>query len=456
MNRTLHHLLKPTPAVKAMLCFALFGIGGMGISASAWAQSKTNLLESFLAAQQYDTTFAAAATSVEASKEKVLQAKSARLPTLNLAASASVSRIDIYGSSVADRNYETAGVTLSGSYPLWRPALIDGIGQAELAVRLAQASYANARQDLMLRVAQAYFDVLVAQDALASIAAQKAAISEQLAQAKREFEVGTKTILDTNEAQARFDQMLAQEAVAKGDELAKRAALSLITGLEPSTLAGLKPNAMVGRAEPADVSAWVARAEQASIGVQVAQLNADIAKLEISRNRALNGPSADLVGSLNTTRNVHSAASAARSTPTLGSVGVQLNYPIYTGGALTSKIREATLNHAKSLADLGTAKRSAGQSARTAYLGLTYGITQIAALESAYRSGQTLLDSTKLGYQVGVRINLDVLNAQQALAASATSLSKARYDTMMSGIRLKAVTAQLTEDDLRGVNEQLQ
>ncbi len=424
------------------------------LSASAWSQ--TNLLSAYQSAQQYDASFASAKASLEANKEKVLQAKSAGLPAVSLGANANANRLDFYNNPAPDRNYYGAAVSLSASYPLWRPAVGVAASQAELSVRLAQASYANAQQDLITRVAQAYFDVLLSQDTLTSIAAQKAAISEQLAQAKREFEVGTKTILDTNEAQARYDQMIAQQAVAQGDELAKRAALTLLTGQDPATLSYLRGNAVIQAASPDDMAAWVARAEQASISVQVAQLSADIAKLEIDRNKALNGPGLDLVSSLSLNRSVGSATSAARTTTSNGTIGVQFSYPLYSGGALDSKVREAALNYEKANADLEAARRNAAQITRQAYLGLSYGLAQIKALESAERSGQTLLDSTKLGYQVGVRINLDVLNAQQALAASKQSLAKARYDALMSGLRLKAATAQLTEDDIRSLNTQLQ
>lgn len=423
------------------------------ISTGVWAQN--NLLTTYQAAQQYDASFAAAKASVDASKERVLQAKSATLPTLNLTSSANASRQDVYGTSVADRTYYNGSIGLSGTYPLWRPAVGVAISQAELAERLAQASFANAQQDLITRVAQAYFDVLLAQDTLASIAAQKAAISEQLAQAKREFEVGTKTILDTNEAQARFDLMLAQEAIAKGDELSKRAALSLMTGNDPNTFAGLKAGATVSSANPDDIAAWAARAEEASIPVQIAHLNAAIAKLEIERNQKLNGPSLDLVSSLNANRSIGSSATSARSTAASGNIGVSFSYPVYNGGNLNSKVREAAVNHHKTLADLDAAKRNAAQNARQSYLSLTYGINQIKALESAERSNQTLLESTKLGYQVGVRINLDVLNAQQALASNKKDLAKARYDALMAGLRLKASTAQLSEQDVQLINTQL-
>ncbi len=440
--------------------FTLALTTAIGVQAPLHAQTaapaKIDLQAAYQAAQSYDAGFVAARASLEASKEKVVQARSANLPTLNLSSAGNVNRQDIYRTNIADRTYYSGSMILSSSYPVWRPATGDAISQAELAARVAQASFANAQQDLITRVSQAYFDVLLAQDTLTSIAAQKAAISEQLAQAKREFEVGTKTILDTNEAQARFDLMIAQEAAAKGDELTKSAALSLLTGQSVRELAALKPSATIQAATPSDMAVWADRAEQASIAVQIAQLNEQIAKLEISRNQKLNGPSLDIVSSLTASRSVGSSTTAARSTVGSGTIGVQFNYPIYNGDNLNSKVREAALNHEKAVADLNSAKRNAAQIARQSYLGLTYGISQISALESAQRSNLTLLDSTKLGYQVGVRINLDVLNAQQALANNKKDLAKARYDAFMSGIRLKAATAQLSELDLQSVNQQLQ
>lgn len=428
----------------------------MTMHGSLHAQTSSNLISAYQAALQHDAGFASAKASLAASQEKVVQAKTANLPTVNLGGSSNWAKQDIIGIQIGDRSYTNASVNLSANYPLWRPAIADGISQAQLGVRLAEASFANAQQDLLTRVAQAYFDVLLAQDNVTTIATQKAAIAEQLAQAKREFEVGTKTILDTNEAQARYDLTLAQEAVAAGELLSKRAALELLTGVNAEQFAKLSPSTQVPAASPSDLSAWTTRAQEGSIAVQSAQLSADIAKLEVSRNQKINGASVDLVSNMSAIRNLGSASSAAYAT--VGSVGfgVQISYPIYNGGNLNSKVREAMLSHDKSLSDLENAKRNAAQQARQAYLSLSYGISQIKALESAVRSSQTLLDSTKLGYQVGVRINLDVLNAQQALANNTKDLSKARYDALMSGLRLKAATAQLSEADLNAVNNQLQ
>jgi outer membrane protein len=427
-----------------------------GTTNQTQSQSASNLLELYQAAQNYDATFSGAKIALQANFEKTIQAKALLRPSVNALANGSFNYAEFIYVPVPDHRYESASVTLAANYPLWRPALGQVISQAEIGVKLSQAAFANAEQDLIVRVAQSYFDVLLAQDTLASIAAQKTAISEQLAQAKREFEVGTKTILDTNEAQSRYDAILAQEAVAKGDELAKREALSLLTGKTIATLPVLREAAPVVLPIPEDMSAWTQRAEEVGTAVQLAQLNAALAKSEVIRNKLNKHVTLDLTSNVSYARNIGSIASTARSNTFLASVGVQVGYPVYSAGSLDSKEREAAYNYAKALTDIDAAKRSAAQATRQTYLGLTYGVAQIKALESSVRSNKTLLDSTKLGYQVGVRIHLDVLNAQQALASTQTQLAKARYDALMAGLRLKALTLQLGANDVAALAALLQ
>lgn len=435
-----------------LLAAAIAGLFASHTSA-AFAQTVT-LQQAYEAALSYDAAFSAAQATLVASKEKAVQAKASLLPTLNFNANASRSALE-QAAPAPDRAYSTAGMTLAGSYPLFRPANNEVFNQAQASVRIAEAALLGAKQELITRTAQAYFDVLLAQDTLTSIAAQKAAISEQLAQSKREFEVGTKTIVDTNEAQARFDQVLALEAVAQGDVLIKKSALQSVTGLAPKAFARLGDKPKIAPALPSNPDTWASRALEAAIPVQTAEISRDIAKFEVSRAKSANAPTLDLTASLNATRNMGSASSNNKTTTHLASLGLAFNYPIYSGGALDSRTREAAALLEKSQFDLESARRTAAQSARQAYYGLNYGVAQITALESAERSSLTLLDSTKLGYQVGVRINLDVLNAQQALASTRKDLTKARYDALLAGLRLKSATTQLTEADVASLSAQL-
>jgi outer membrane protein len=301
----------------------------------------------------------------------------------------------------------------------------------------------------MVRVAQAYFDVLATQDTIAFIQAQRVAIAEQLASAKRNFEVGTATITDTHEAQARFDLSNAQEIAAINDLEVKRNAFAQITGKLPPSLSGLKAGLKLSPPEPVSMEPWVQNAESGNFGVVAQGLLAEIAKLDISRNRAGHLPTVDAVASYGSSTSVFTTA----ITTTTTNIGVQLTIPIFSGYATSSKIREAISLEDKARADLDTIRRNAAQSTRAAFLGVLSGLSQIRALEAAETSSKSALDSNRLGYEVGVRINIDVLNAQQQLYSTRRDLAKARYDTLMNSLRLKAAAGMLSEADLTQFNE---
>jgi outer membrane protein len=337
--------------------------------------------------------------------------------------------------------------------PLYRPQNWDALSQAKLAVQSADAQLAQARQDLILRVTQAYFDVLAAQDALTALEASKKATAEQLAQARREFEVGTKTIVDTHEAQARFDQIAAQEAVARGDLIVKRNALRAIIGRDAGdSLLPLRDAPQLTPPQPADVEAWAKRAEEASYGVAIARAAAEIARIETTRSRHGHYPTLDLAASVSQSRTSGSLTSDASNTLRDSRIGVQLNIPLYAGGLIQSRVREALANEERARFDLESARRNAAQGARQAYTGVDFGLAQVRALESAEVSAKSQLDSTQLGYQVGVRINLDVLNAQTQLFNTQRDLKKARYDFLVNGLRLKSAAGALDEKDLEAIN----
>jgi outer membrane protein len=423
-------------------------------SGTGWAM---DLLEAYAAAAQYDATFAAARSSLEAARERSLQADALTRPALSFGGGASVgnSGSKVTGQPFISSTEGSARVSLDGSLPLYRPANLVQQSQAKLSEQIAQTQFIQGRQDLVLRVSQAYFDVLGAQDALTSIAAQKVAVTEQLAQAKREFEVGTKTIVDTTEAQARFDQINALEAVAQADLLVKRSALTVLTGKEIPPLGGLINKPSLREPAPAILEQWTARAEIENPAVISSNLAAQIAKLEIDRNKAANKPVVDLVSSLGVNYSTAGPIPNTNVTGRNASVGVQFSVPLYTGGANDARIREAIALEERSRSDLQAAQRGASQGARSAFLGVTYGLVQVKALEAAEISANNQLSATRLGYQVGVRINLEVLNSQQLLANTRKDLAKARYDTLLAGLKLKSATGQLTEEDLKLVNAYL-
>lgn len=418
---------------------------------AALAQAKNDLLSVYRDALANDSVFAAARFARQAADERPLQARAATLP--NVTAGLGLTQT-YYNSETPDisNNFRSWGPTLTLTMPLYRPQNWDLLDQAKLAVTSAEATFAQARQDLILRVTQAYFDVLAAEDNLAAIEANKRGASEQLAQARREFEVGTKTIVDTTEAQARFDQIVAQEQVARGDLIVKRNALRAIVGRDVGSLLPLADSPQLTPPQPADVEAWAKRAEENNPNVAAAAAGARIAAIETRRNRNGHLPTLDLVASARQDRSNGSATSSVDNTTRTGTVGLQLTIPIYSGGLVQSRVREALANEEKARYDLETARRNAAQGARQAYTGVDYGLTQVRALESAEKSAQAQLDSTRLGYQVGVRINLDVLNAQSQLTGTRRDLKKARYDFLVNGLRLKSAAGDLSEKDLEAIN----
>jgi outer membrane protein len=323
--------------------------------------------------------------------------------------------------------------------------------QGQLQVGLAQAQFQSARNDLALRAAQSYFDVLYAEEVLASVQSLKSAASEQLQLSKKSFQVGTVTVTDVNEAQSKFDLAAAQEIAAQSDLDVKRQALSLLSGKPPQPLARLRPNVQIAPPLPASVDDWVGSAEKNNPLVQAQQLALAIAKRDVEKARAGHLPTLDLVG---TYGNTH-AGNGTNSTPSLSrsnAIGLQLQVPIYAGGATQSKVRESIALSDKAEADLETQRRTAVQAARQAFVGVTSGIAQVRGYEAAVLSGKSAVDSNKLGYDVGVRINIDVLNAESSLADTQQKLAKARYDTLIAQLKLKAATGTIETEDISQIN----
>ncbi|MDI6746682.1 MAG: TolC family outer membrane protein [Rhodocyclaceae bacterium] len=429
----------------------------LALTASAMHAHSADLLQAYRDAVGYDALFAAARAQRDAGLEKLPQGRAGLLPTIGLSANTTWNDIESTPRTTpavtrsAAYNSNAWGVSLA--QPLFRWQNWVGYQQAELAVAAAETQFALARQDLIVRVAQAYFDVLLAQETLATAQAQKTAIAQQLESAKRNFEVGTATITDTHEAQARFDLTVAQEIAAESDLIVKRQTLLTLTGKEAEALKGLRPNVQIGRPQPDDITQWVASAETGNLGVQLAQTGLEVASREIEKQRAGHYPTLDLVATHGRSAIGGSVIPAGVGSDGKSStIGLQLAVPLFAGGAVSSRDREAVALNEKARADLDNARRSATLGARQAYLGVTSGLAQVRALEAGVASSQLAVESNQLGYEVGVRINIDVLNAQSQLFDTRQKLAKARLDTLIAQLRLKAATGSLSEDDLAALN----
>ncbi len=413
----------------------------------------TDLLQVYRDALTNDAVIASARSAREAGQERSVQGRAGLLPVLGIGGS--YNRINAEA-SVRSTDYNVNTYALTLTQPLLRVANWETYQQSMLSVAISDAVYAQAQQDLIARVAQAYFDVLAAQDVLAFLKAQEDAISEQLASAKRNFEVGTATITDSNEAQARYDLAIAQQIAAQNDLDVKTAALQQIIGKPTGALATLRPGIKLSAPEPAQIDPWVRSAEEQNFGVIGQQLTLETARREISRSRAGHLPTVDLIASRGTTNQSSPSLTTQSGSITSSTIGVQWQIPLYSGFAITSKVRESIALEDKARSDLETFRRTAAQAARQSYFGVNSGLAQVRAYEAAEVSSLSALESNRLGYQVGVRINIDVLNAQQQLFSTRQLLAKARYDTLIAGLRLKAAAGTLKEDDLALVNGLLQ
>lgn len=419
-------------------------------SVNGWT---ADILEIYQEAKTQDPTFAVAEAEYKAGLERMPQARAALLP--NLSGSATNGKVVTKTEGIQKTRYDTSGYSLSLTQPLFRLQNWATYSQGKQQVIQAQAQYSSAQQDLILRVAQAYFDVLLAQDNVTVSQSQKTAINQQLAQAKRNFEVGTATITDTNEAQAKYDQATAKEIADQNDLEIKRQALRQLLSTVPDKLASLKDNLNLPLPVPNDINEWVSAAEKNSYILTTLRAGVEIAKTEVWKQWSGHLPTIDMVGSYSDNRNGSVDLFGGRADIRTNQAGLQATMPIYSGGQTQSRVREAVANRERANFDLEANRRAVEQTTRAAYLGVTSGVNQVSALQQALKSSQVSLDSTKLGREVGVRTSLDVLNADQQVFQSKRDLLQARYNVIVNQLKLKAASGQLEEKDLVEVNELL-
>ena len=426
---------------------------GAALAAPAQAQSLTELVES---ARAYDSAWQSAQAQLEAALRRADQAHAGLLPSAGLSAGVSRSNTDITRPPV-DRNSGTQNLALSASQPLYRPANRIAYEQGQRGVDVAQAQLDAAQQDLLIRVSQAYFDVLAAQDTLTFVQAQKSAVSEQLAAAKRNFEVGTATITDTREAQARFDLVTAQEIAAENDLRVKKLALDQLVGIQGTHPQPLAQPVQLSPVQPDSVDHWVQTAQDQQPGVRQAALALDVARLETQRAQTGHLPTVDLQASYSVTHTPNGTVTLpnVNTRTNVATVGVALNLPLFAGYAVQNRVKETLALEQKAEADLETARRNVAQATRSAFFGVQSGMGQVKALEAAEQSSQSALDANKLGYQVGVRINIDVLNAQSQLFQTKRDLAVARYNVLLGQLKLRQAVGTLTLDDVKALNQQL-
>lgn len=406
-------------------------------------------------ALQRDPSYAASRAGRDAGQEIVPQAKAQLLPYITASA---IGEVDdtrrLQGMN--DSSRKGRGLwALTLVQPVFDVGAWGGLKRAEFMAKSADVTQARAYQDLILRVAQAYFDILAAQDTLQTVRAQKKAVETQLEAAKRGFELGSTTITDTYEAQSRLDLLNAGELQAVNALQVSQDQLAKIINERPKTLARLAPDTVLPAPEPNRLDDWTAQSASSSLTVAQADLNTKIVEKQIDIAKSQHYPTVQLQAQTGSAsdRGIYYPNGGPRSLDS--TVGLRLSIPIFTGGEISSVVREQTSRLQQARYELEQAKRQAVQSTQQYFSGVTSGLSQVKALKAAEQSSQASLDANQTGYKLGVRINIDVLNAQQQLYETQRSLARARYDTLMNSLKLKASSGILNDQDIVAINQLL-
>lgn len=429
-----------------------------GILLSVCAYS-ADLLDIYHQVQVSDPTYTAARYTLEAAEQKIPLARAGLLPvvSINGTDNQTSAQTTYTGTPPVQRDVNAWNWSLQLTQPLLRMQNVYAYKESKSQVDAARAQFDQDQQDLILRVAQAYFDVLVAQEGVNVADAQVSSMHEQWAQAKRGYETGVSAITDMHEAKAKLEQARMQLIQAQNDLDNKRAELERLTGSTAPHLAALRPDTALPGPLPESAQPWANQAENNNPLVRQQRMAMAVAENEISRNRAEYLPTLDLTAS-----HGGNYSSGSLTTPTnyatqgtSDQVGVQLTIPLINGGATGAKVKEARANYYKSQAQLEEARRKAATDAKQAFAGVMNGLAQIAALKSAIESGISAVKGNQVGYQVGIRINSDVLGAEQQLYTSRRDLVKAQYDVLLQGLKLKAAAGILGEADVVMINAHL-
>ncbi|KAB7627819.1 TolC family outer membrane protein [Alkalilimnicola sp. S0819] len=413
-------------------------------------------------ALERDSQLAAARWQREADRERLPQARSLFLPRIQLEAGAErVRTVNEYSPNLPqvaeDRDYLSDNLRYGVGLvqPLFRAESFTLFGQAKTIIRQADLQYAAAEQNLLLRVSQAYFAVLQARDNLRAFDSEARAARELRDRAQRALEVGSGTITDLHNAQARLDLTEAQGLNARNELTLAGERLRRLTGTAADNIVGLRPAFVTLAPEPAAPEPWAEQAREGSLRVRLRQADWELAREEVQRQRAQRYPKVDLVaryGEESQERTAFGPELRAEQR----SIGVELSVPLYTGGAVSSQIRQASYQREAALEQLQDARREASLEAESAFLTLQSSALQLKALSQALQSTRSTEASTRRGQELGLQTALDVLNAQRERYATERDLAIARYRHLQAFLQLKAAVGQLDAEAIARVNAYLE
>jgi outer membrane protein len=420
-----------------------------------------DLLTVYNLARTNDPKFSAAQSVYMAEREKLPQARAGLMPALSARAERDRNKYETITDSFiisrpsAQFEYSSSEYSLRLSQPVYNAAVFSGFSQAKAEVRRAEAEYGAAGQDLILRVAQAYLETLLAEDNLEFARAEKASIQRQLDAAEARLKVGLATITDVHDAKARFEVSVSQETEAENTLQDKRESLRELTGRSPELLARVDNSMPLITPEPADINQWVDKSLTQNFSLLAKRAAAESSNEEIKRQRAGHYPTLDLVGMR--TRNDDDGSISGpgiRADSTV--VGLQLNVPLFQGGLVSSRTEEAAYRYSAAQQDFEGTRRATERQARASYLGVTGGAAKVMALTQAIVASESALDAKTQGFAAGINTNLDVLDATRDLYRAKRDLSSARHEYLLNLLRLKQAAGTLSESDLAQINEWLQ
>lgn len=419
-----------------------------------------DLLDIYRLALRNDPVFEVARYTLKGAQETYPQAVAGLLPTVNASGTNSVTRAQSQFSNVSSviRDVHAWSWSLQLTQPLIRMQNVYAHDEAKVAVEQAHAQYRMAEQDLILRITEAYFEVLASREGIKVAEAELAATEKQLELAQKGHEKGIAAITDVREGQARADLARAHLVAAQNELDAKSAELGKIVDEVPAQLVDLDAAASIPQPQPGDQLFWISQARENHPAVLAAQSGLLISEAAVGKARAEHTPTLDLIASYG-----ESYSSGTATMPTdfaskgqSRQVGLQFNIPLFAGGGTSAHVAEAIAHKYRAGAELEVARRQAATDARLAFAGVVNGLSQIAALESAVASGQSMVDESHAGYKLGVYNNVKVLDAEHQLYTAKRDLVKARYETLIQALKLKAATGALTEDDLINTNALLE
>mgnify|MGYP000117787501 CR=1 FL=1 len=417
----------------------------------------TDLLEVYRLAERHDTKYQSAVATYHATRTRLPQARAGLLPALS--ATGDITRNDV--ETVTDRGilsrpaggaiYDSTGYGLSLKQPLYNAAAFATLRQARAEVRRAEAEYAIARHDLIVRVAEAYFQVLAARDGLSFATAERQATARQLEVAEGRRAVGLAAITDVHDARARHEIAKAQEIEADNQLADKLEALRELTGSRIETLSPLGMSMPLISPDPPDMQRWIETALAQSFAITARRAAAETAHEEVRRQRAGHYPVLDIVGN-HTREDTDGSITGPGVRADTSTVGLQLSVPLYQGGAVAARASEAAHRYAAALAELDGQLRATERATRSAYQGAASGAARVTALTQAVTAASRAFDAKRQGFEAGINSNLDVLDAARDLFRARRDLAAARYEYVLNTLRLKQAVGTLSEDDVMQAN----